>query len=168
MGDVAPSLRVEWGKRLPTVDIKPIETEAEYEVALKEIEERSDAEPNTLEGDQLEILATLVEAYEAKHHPIPLPDPIEAMEYHMESRGLSRKDLEPHIGRRGRVSEILNRRRPLTLRMIRNLSEGLGIPAEVLMQPYDLACASEAPEDEEQDQLLLQDCAIATTIEQRQ
>jgi len=146
------------------VDIKPIKTEADYEAALTHMEELSDAEPDTLEGDRLEVLVTLVEAYEARHHPIPLPDPVDAMVYHLESRGLSRKDLEPHIGHRVRVSEILSRRRPLTLRMIRGLSEGLGIPAEVLMQPYDLACASEASEGEEQDQVLLHDPAMTTAV----
>jgi HTH-type transcriptional regulator/antitoxin HigA len=150
------------------VDIKPIKTEADYGVALEETEEPSDAEPDTLEGDRLEVLATLVEAYEAKRHPVPLPDPIDPVEHHVASRGLSRKDLEPHIGRPGRVSEILKRRRLLALRIIRSPSEGLGIPAEVLTQPYDLACAAEAPGNDEQDQMLVQDLAITTTVEQRQ
>jgi HTH-type transcriptional regulator / antitoxin HigA len=116
--------------------IKPIKTETDYEAALKEIERLFDAKPGTVEADRLEVLTTLVEAYEEKHYAIPLPDPIEAILYHMETRGLSRRDLEPLIGSRARVSEILNRKRPLTMEMIRNLHDGLGISAEVLIQPY--------------------------------
>jgi HTH-type transcriptional regulator / antitoxin HigA len=97
-----------------------------------------DAAPGTPAHDRLEVLSILVEAYEAEHHPIPLPDPIGAIEFHMERLGLTRKDLTPYIGSRGRVSEIMNRKRPLTLRMIRNLEEALGIPAEILVQHYDL------------------------------
>ena len=119
------------------MDIRPIKTEADYQAALEEIERLFDAAPDTPEGDNLEILTTLVEAYEDKHYAIPLPDPIEAIRYHMESRGLSRRDLEPYVGSRGRVSEILNRRRPLSIEMIRRLHAGLGIPAEVLIQPYE-------------------------------
>jgi len=120
------------------MDIKPIKTEKEYEEALKEVERLFDAVPGTPESDRYEVLATLVEAYEDEHYPIPLPDPIEAILYYMESRGLSRADLEPFIGSRARVSEILNRRRPLTLSMIQRLHENLGIPAEALVQPYRL------------------------------
>ncbi len=120
------------------MDIKPIKTEKEYEEALKEVERLFDAVPGTPESDRYEVLATLVEAYEDEHYPIPLPDPIEAILYYMESRGLSRADLEPFIGSRARVSEILNRRRPLTLSMIQRLHENLGIPAEALVQPYKL------------------------------
>jgi HTH-type transcriptional regulator/antitoxin HigA len=116
--------------------IKPIRTEADYEAALKEIERLFDAKPGTAEADRLEVLTTLTEVYEEKHYAIPLPDPIEAILYHMESRGLSRRDLEPFIGSRARVSEVLNRKRPLTMEMIRNLHGGLGIAAEVLIQPY--------------------------------
>lgn len=118
------------------MEIKPIKNEADYQAALEEIERLFDAAPDTREGDRLEVLSTLVDAYEEKHYSIPLPDPIEAILYHMESRGLSRRDLEPHIGSRARVSEVLNRKRPLTMEMIRNLHSGLGIPAEVLIQPY--------------------------------
>ncbi len=118
------------------MEIKPIKNEADYQAALEEIERLFDAAPDTREGDRLEVLSTLVDAYEEKHYGIPLPDPIEAILYHMESRGLSRRDLEPHIGSRARVSEVLNRKRPLTMKMIRNLHSGLGIPAEVLIQPY--------------------------------
>ena len=116
--------------------IKPIKNEADYQAALEEIERLFDAAPDTHEGDRLEVLSTLVDAYEEKHYGIPLPDPIEAILYHMESRGLSRRDLEPYIGSRARVSEVLNRKRPLTMEMIRNLHSGLGLPAEVLIQPY--------------------------------
>lgn len=118
------------------MDIEPIRTEKEYEAALKEIERFFNAEPGTPEGDRLDVLVTLVEAYEDEHYPIPLPDPIEAIFYFMESRGLTRSDLEPYIGSRARISEVLNRRRPLTLSMIQRLHAGLGIPAEVLVKPY--------------------------------
>ncbi len=120
------------------MNIKPIKTNSDYETALKEIERLFGAEPGTPDDDRLEVLSTLVEAYEDKHYSIPLPDPIEAILYYMESRGLSRADLEPFIGSRARVSEILNRRRPLTLSMIQRLHENLGIPAEALVQPYKL------------------------------
>ncbi len=120
------------------MDIKPIKTETDYESALEEIERLFDAEPDTPEGDRLEVLATLVQAFEAQHYSIPLPDPIEAIKYYMESRGLSRRDLQAYIGSRARVSEILNRKRRLSLNMIQKLAAGLGIPAQVLIQPYDL------------------------------
>ena len=119
------------------MEIRPIKNEVDYQAALKEIEILFDAAPDTPEGDRLEVLTTLVEAYEERHYSIPAPDPIEAILYHMESRGLKRRDLEPYIGTRARVSEVLNRKRPLTMEMIRNLHKGLGIPAEVLIQPYD-------------------------------
>lgn len=115
------------------MDIKPIRTEEEYEAALKEVEELWGAVPETPEGDRFEVLFTLVEAYEEQHYEILPPDPIDAIKYAMESRDLSRSDLEPYIGGSGRVSEVLNRKRPLTLRMIRKLHDGLGIPAEVLI-----------------------------------
>ena len=120
------------------MDIKPIRTEADYEAALEEIERLWGAAYGSPEGDKLDILVTLVEAYEEKHHPIPPPDPIEAILHHIESQGLSRSELEPYIGSRIRVSEILNRKRPLTLNMIRELQSGLGISAEVLIQSYKL------------------------------
>jgi HTH-type transcriptional regulator/antitoxin HigA len=118
------------------MEIKPIKNEADYQALLEEIERLFDAAPDTPEGDRLEVLTTLVEAYEEKHYSIPMPDPIEAILYHIESRGLTRRDLEPFIGSRARVSEVLNRKRPLTMEMIRNLHRGLAIPAEVLIQPY--------------------------------
>jgi HTH-type transcriptional regulator/antitoxin HigA len=90
-------------------------------------------------GDCLDLWVTLGEAYEAQHYPIPEPDPIEAIKHIMESRGLSRSDLEPYIGSRARVAEVLNRKRPLSLNMIRRLYAGLGIPANVLVQPYTVA-----------------------------
>jgi HTH-type transcriptional regulator / antitoxin HigA len=97
-----------------------------------------DAQPGTPDGDLLEMLVILVEAYEEQHYPIAPPDPIEAIEFHRERLGVTRRDLEPYIGSRARVSEILNRRRPLTLAMIRRLQAGLGIPAEILLRPYPL------------------------------
>src|SRR5712692_4670796 len=121
------------------MNIQPVKTEADYEKALLEIEKLFDATPNTPEGDRLEVLATLVEAYEEQHYSIPTPDPIEAIKYHMESRGLCRRDLEPYLGSRARVAEVLNRKRPLSLEMIRRLHTGLGIAAEILIQPYPLA-----------------------------
>jgi HTH-type transcriptional regulator/antitoxin HigA len=121
------------------MEIKPIRTEKEYESTLARIEEIFDAEPDTPEGDELEILASLVETYEKKHYPIGLPDPIEAIKIRMEDLGLDRKDLESVIGSKGRISEILNRKRPLTLPMVQRLSEKLGLSTEVLAQPYPLS-----------------------------
>jgi len=120
------------------MNIHPIKTEADYHLALVEIEALMAAEPDTPEGDRLDVLATLVASYEAQYHAVALPDPIEAILYHLESRGLTRRDLEPYIGSRARVAEILNRKRSLTLEMIRKLHAGLGIPAEVLIQPYPI------------------------------
>ncbi|MDO9130629.1 MAG: hypothetical protein Q7U34_12260 [Anaerolineales bacterium] len=119
--------------------IRPIKTEEDYQAALTEIEQLFDAFPGTPEGDRLEVLMTLVEAYDDEHYSIPAPDPIEAINYYMESRGLSRQDLEPIMGSRARVSEVLNRKRPLTLNMIRNLSSELGISADVLIASYTTA-----------------------------
>ncbi len=117
------------------MDIRPIKTEADYEWALAEIEELLDVEFGTPASDRLDVLVTLVEVYEDEHYSIPLPDPIEMIRYYMESRGLTRRDLEPYIGTRARVSEILNKKRPLTLNMIRKLHTGLGISGDVLLQP---------------------------------
>jgi HTH-type transcriptional regulator/antitoxin HigA len=116
------------------VTIRPIRTEADYQAALAEIEHLFEAAPNTPEGNRLEVLTTLVETYENQHYRIPAPDPVEAILYYMESRGLSRRDLEPYIGSRARVAEVLNRRRPLSLEMIRRLHAGLGLPADTLIQ----------------------------------
>jgi HTH-type transcriptional regulator / antitoxin HigA len=121
------------------MDLRPIKTESDYDQALAEIDTLFDALPDTPEGDRLEVLVTLVEAYERKHHPIPPPDPIDALHYYMESRGLTRRDLEPYIGSRSRVAEILNRRRALTIDMIRRLHKGIGVSADVLIQPYTLS-----------------------------
>lgn len=123
------------------MDIRPIRTEADYQAALKEIESLMDAKPGTPEEDKLDILAALVEVYEEKHHPIPPPNPIAALEYYLESRGLTAKALEPYIGSRSRVWEIMNRRRRLSLEMIRRLEKGTGIPASILIQPYELDLA---------------------------
>jgi HTH-type transcriptional regulator/antitoxin HigA len=123
------------------MDIKPIKTKADYQAALAEIERLFDAKRGTPDGDRLDVLTTLVEAYEARHQPVPPPDPIEAILYIMDSRGLTRADLEPYLGSRARVAEVLNRKRALSIEMIRRLHTGLGIPSEVLIQPYDLAKA---------------------------
>lgn len=117
------------------MDIQPIRTESDYKAALRQISTlmEADPEPGTPEGDRLDILATLVQAYEARHFPIGMPDPIEAIKFRMEQGGLTVKDLEPIIGRSNRVYEVLNRKRPLTLAMIRRLHRSLGISAEVLI-----------------------------------
>ncbi|MBU2645673.1 transcriptional regulator [bacterium] len=117
------------------MNIKPIRTETDYYTTLKEIESLMMAELDSPEGEKLDVLVTLVESYEAKHFPLDLPDPVEAIKFEMERKGLTAKDLEPMIGKRNRVYEILNRKRPLTLKMIWRLHEGLGIPAESLIKP---------------------------------
>jgi len=117
------------------MDIRPIHTDADYKATLWEISTliEADPEPGTPKGDRLDILTTLVQAYEATHFPISAPDPVEAIKFRMEQSGLSVKDLEPLIGKSNRVYEVLNRKRPLTLAMIRRLHQRLGIPAEVLI-----------------------------------
>ena len=115
------------------MEIKPIKNDRDYRKALKEIDQLMEARPNTPQGDRLDVLVTLVEAWEEKHWPIDLPDPVEAILFAMEHRGLSRRDLEQFIGSRARVAEVLNHKRALTLPMIRRLHHGLGIPAEVLI-----------------------------------
>lgn len=115
------------------MNIKPIRTEDDYNSALARIEEIWDAQPGAPESDELDVLAVLVEAYEDEHHPIDPPDPIEAIRFRMDQMGLTQKDLEPLIGSRGRVAEVLNKKRGLNIEMIRNLTESLGIPAEVLI-----------------------------------
>lgn len=124
------------------MELKPIRTKTEYKAALHEIEVLFDAPDKTPEADRLEVLVMLVEKYEAQHHPIPAPDPIDFLSYAIEARGLTRKDLEQYIGSRGRVAEVLNRTRPLTLAMIRRLSEGLKLPAEILIADYELRQAA--------------------------
>lgn len=120
------------------MQIRPIKTRADHRAALKEIERLMDARPGTPAGDRLEVLTTLVEHYESQHEQIEPPDPIDALLYYMESRGLKRRDLEPYLGSRARVAEVLNRRRSLTIEMIRKLHAGLGISAEVLIRPYSV------------------------------
>ena len=120
------------------MNVRPIRTEADHQAALAEIATLMDAGMGTPEGDRLDVLATLVEAYEAAHIPIAPPDPIEAIRFMMEQKRLSRRDLEPAIGSRARVAEVLNHRRALTLPMIRALNRLLDIPADVLIQPYPL------------------------------
>lgn len=117
------------------MDIRPIHTKADYQATLKEVATlvAADPESGTPDGDRLDILATLVQAYESRHFPISAPDPVEAIKFRMEQSGLSVKDLEPIIGKSNRVYEVLNRKRPLTLAMIRRLHHGLGIPAQVLI-----------------------------------
>jgi HTH-type transcriptional regulator/antitoxin HigA len=124
------------------MNIRPIKTKTDYRAALKEAERLWDAEPGTPAGDRVDVLVTLIEAYEAKHWPIPAPDPIAAIEFMMEQKGLSRRHLEPAIGSRGRVSEVLTRKRPLTLPMVRELSALLDIPTDVLVQPYETGRAA--------------------------
>ena len=126
------------------MEIRPIRTEADYQTALSEIERLFHVAPGTPDADRLEVLTTLVEAYETQRFPIPAPDPVEALHYYLESRGLSRRDLEPYLGSRARVAEVLNRKRALSLEMIRRLHVGLGIPADVLIQPYGLEPAPSA------------------------
>lgn len=119
------------------MNIKPIKTETDYTEALQAVENLLDAKRDTPEGDNLDVLVTLIEAYEEKHHPILPPEPVEAIIHQMESQGLSRKDLIPFFGSRARVSEILNKKRSLSINMIRKLQKGLGISAEILIQPYN-------------------------------
>jgi HTH-type transcriptional regulator / antitoxin HigA len=119
-------------------DLKPIRSEADYEHALAEVERLWGSMSGTPNGDRLDVLATLIEAYEEKHYPIDVPDPVEAIKFRMEQQGLTRKDLEPLIGTRTRISEVLNGKRALSIAMIRRLVEKLGIPAEVLIKPPSL------------------------------
>lgn len=116
------------------MEVKPIRTKRDYEAALKEIEGLMQARRNSPEGDRLDVLVTLVEAYEAKHFPLDLPDPVEAIKFAMEQRNLTVKDLVPYIGQPNRVCEVLNRKRPLTMAMVWKLHKGLGIPAESLIR----------------------------------
>jgi len=119
------------------MEIKPIKTKADYRAALKEIEALMAAERYTPEGERLDVLVTLVEAYENKHYRFDLPDPVEAIKFHMEQKRMTPKDLVPMIGRINRVYEVLSSRRPLTLAMIQQLHGKLGIPAESLIKPPD-------------------------------
>lgn len=127
-----------FSKNFSNMTIRPIHTEADYQAALAQIKASWDAADGSEAAEQLEVLSMLIEAYEKQHFPIESPDPIEFLNYVIETRGLARKDLEPYIGPRGRVSDILNRVRPLTLDMMRRLSSGLVLPASVLIRDYPL------------------------------
>ncbi|GAB4233982.1 MAG: DNA-binding protein [Deltaproteobacteria bacterium] len=118
------------------MELKPIRTNADYKAALEYISTLLDAPVGSKEAGVLEVLSVLVEAYEGEHHPVDPPDPIEAIKFRMEQMGITRRDLEPYLGSRARVSEVLNRKRPLSVEMIRRLNAGLGIPAEILIRPY--------------------------------
>lgn len=116
------------------MDIKPIKTDEDYRATLREIESLMSAAPGSPEGERLDILVTLLSAYEQQHFPLDLPDPVEAIKFVMDQRGLTVKDLEPMIGRSNRVYEVLSHRRPLTLKMIWKLHKELGIPTESLIK----------------------------------
>lgn len=116
------------------MDIRPIKTDADYQATMKEIEGLMSAEVGSAAGDRLDVLVTLVEAYERQHYPINFPDPVEAIKFRMEQQGLTIDDLVPVIGRKNRVYEILARKRPLTLRMVEGLHEAFAIPAESLIK----------------------------------
>ena len=120
------------------MNIHPIHTKADYRAAMQRIDAVWDAKPKSPEADELEVLSLLVEKYEKKHITIPDVDPVSLLLHVMEARQLSRKDLEPYIGSRARVAEVLNRVRPLSLEMIRRLSAGLGLPADLLIAGYEL------------------------------
>ncbi len=116
-------------------DVKPIRTDADYEAALAEVGRLWGSKLGTAKGDRLDVIATLIDAYEAKRFPMDPPDPVEAIKFRMESQGLTRKDLEGIIGTRTRIAEVLGRKRGLSIEMIRRLHTKLGIPAEVLIKP---------------------------------
>ena len=124
------------------MELKPIRTKRDYEAALKQAEAWWDAPAGSPKAERLDVLVLLIEDYEARHFPIDPPDPVEFLQFIMEQRGLVRKDLEPFIGSRARVAEVLNRVRPLSLEMIRSLSEGLNLPADVLVKRYELRDAA--------------------------
>jgi len=115
--------------------VRPIRSKKDYEAARKEVERLWGAKLGTAEGDRLDVLATLIDVYETTHYPMDPPDPVEAIKFRMEQQGLTRKDLEPLLGTRTRVAEILNRRRSLSIEMIRRLHKSLGISADVLIRP---------------------------------
>jgi HTH-type transcriptional regulator/antitoxin HigA len=124
------------------MELRPIRSRREHAAALKQIETLWDTREGTPEADRLTVLVLLVEDYEREHFPVPAPDPIDLLQHVMEAQGLSRRDLEPYIGSRARVAEILNRVRPLTIEMIRRLCSGLKLPADVLIQDYKLRRAA--------------------------
>ena len=118
-----------------TVEVRPIRTKRDYEATLNEVERLWGAKAGTSDGDRLDVLATLVDAYEAEHYPMDPPDPVETIKFRMEQQGLTRRDLEEIIGTRTRMAEVLNRKRGLSIAMIRRLHERLGISADVLIRP---------------------------------
>ena len=118
------------------MELRPIRIKRDYNLAMKEAEALWDAPARSAEAGRLEVLTLLIQEYEREHYPIPYPEPIDFLLHVMDARGLTRKEMEPFIGSRARVAEVLNRVRPLSLEMIRRLSTGLGIPAAVLIQPY--------------------------------
>ncbi|MFC3809417.1 helix-turn-helix domain-containing protein [Lacihabitans lacunae] len=115
------------------MNIRPIKTEQDYNASIKRVEELWGAKKDTAEGDELDLLVTLIESYEMKHYPIAPPDPIDAIKFRMEQMGISRTEMVKYLGSQNRVSEILNRKRTLTLKMIKSLYKGLKIPAEILL-----------------------------------
>jgi HTH-type transcriptional regulator/antitoxin HigA len=125
-------------------DVKPIRTAADYRAAMREVERLWGSKSGTPDGDRLDVIATLIDAYEAQHEPVDKPDPIDAIRFRMEQQGLTRKDLEPMLGTRMRVSEVLNGKRALSIAMIRRLHTGLGIAAEVLIRAPRLPTARSA------------------------
>jgi HTH-type transcriptional regulator / antitoxin HigA len=122
-----------------SIELKPIRTETDYESALEIMAELWGADSDSPEGDQLDLLATLIDSYEAKNHPMDPPDPIEAIKFRMEQQGLTRKDLEDIIGTRTRIAEVMNRKRNLSIDMIRRLHDRLGISADILIRPTRIA-----------------------------
>lgn len=124
------------------MELKPIRTKREYEASLKQAEAWWDAPAGSREAEQLDVLVLLIEDYVTRHFLIEPPEPVEFLQFVMEHRGLTRNDLKPFIGSRARVAEVLNRVRPLSLEMIRRLSDGLGLPADVLVQRYELRAAA--------------------------
>lgn len=124
------------------MELRPVRTKRDYEAALKSAETLWDAPVGSKDADRLDVLTLLIRAYESEHFPIADPEPIDFLLHMMDARGLTRKDLEPFISSRARVAEILNRVRPLPLEMIRRLSVGLGIPADVLIQTYNVKRAA--------------------------
>ncbi len=120
------------------MDIKPIKSKKDHTLALKRIEQLMGAKKNSSEGDELDILVTLVEAFESKHYTISAPDPIAAIKHRMEALGMERKDLEAFLGSKSRVSEVLNRKRKLTMDMVRSLHINMSLPAETLIQDYKI------------------------------
>lgn len=115
-------------------ELKPIRNDADHEAAMEEVARLWGAKSGTPDGDRLDVLATLIDVYEARHHAMDAPDPVEAIKFRMEQQGLTRRDLEGVIGTRTRIAEVLNRRRGLSIDMIRRLHDRLGIPAEILIR----------------------------------